>query len=95
MPRTPAAKPSDAAPRKRRKGSQKERILAGIVAAVNDRGYAAGNVTAVIASAGVSRPTFYEYFTDRDECFLAAVEVVHRQLAAEIRPHENGATGYA
>jgi AcrR family transcriptional regulator len=85
MPRTPAAKPPDAAPGKRRKGSQRERILTGIIAAVNDGGYAAANVTAVIGSAGVSRPTFYEYFTDRDECFLAAVEVVHRQLAAEVR----------
>jgi AcrR family transcriptional regulator len=36
----------------------------------------AGNVTVahVVASAGVSRRTFYELFSDREDCFLAAFE---------------------
>ena len=36
-------------------------------------GYARATVSAVIAAAGVSRPTFYEYFAGRDDCFLAAL----------------------
>jgi AcrR family transcriptional regulator len=51
-----------------------------MLAAANRDGYAAANVSAAIAQAGVSRPTFYEYFTDRDDCFLA----VHREIAARL-----------
>jgi AcrR family transcriptional regulator len=61
-----------------RKRTQRERIVSGMIAAANRDGYAGANVSAVIANAGVSRPTFYEYFVDRDDCFLAA----HRDLAA-------------
>jgi AcrR family transcriptional regulator len=41
------------------------------------RGYAGANVAQVIAHAGVSRPTFYEYFDDKDDCFLA----VHHEIS--------------
>jgi AcrR family transcriptional regulator len=44
-----------------------------MVAVANRDGYAHASVSAVIAEAGVSRPTFYEYFSDRDDCFLAAL----------------------
>lgn len=43
-------------------------------------GYAAASVARVIARAGVSRPTFYEYFTDREDCFLST----HRALASDL-----------
>lgn len=48
-------------------------------------GYARATVSAVIATAGVSRPTFYEYFADRDECFLAAVAHSQEQLSRAVR----------
>src|ERR1700679_1120423 len=57
--------------RKARKGTQRERLLDGMLLAAVRRGYAGANVAQVIAQAGVSRPTFYEYFADRDDCFLA------------------------
>ena len=66
-----------------RKSSQRERLLAGMVAAANRDGYADANVSAVIAEAGVSRPTFYDYFSDRDDCFVAAIADMHERLAAE------------
>jgi AcrR family transcriptional regulator len=37
-------------------------------------------VASVIARAGVSKPTFYEYFTDRDGCFTATIEDVPGEL---------------
>jgi AcrR family transcriptional regulator len=55
---------------KDRKSTQRERLLLGMVAAANRGGYAGANVAQVIAHAGVSRPTFYDYFADKDECFL-------------------------
>jgi AcrR family transcriptional regulator len=39
----------------------------------------------VISEAGVSRPTFYDYFTDKDGCFLAAIADVQSRLLAEVR----------
>jgi AcrR family transcriptional regulator len=62
------------AAQKGQKHTQRERLLAGMVAAANQHGYAQATVSAVIEHAGISRPTFYEYFADRDACFLAALE---------------------
>jgi AcrR family transcriptional regulator len=47
------------------------------VMAARRHGYGGATVSEVIERAGVSRPTFYEYFTDRDDCFVAT----HRELA--------------
>jgi len=59
--------------------------LNGVITVANNDGYARANVSAVIAEAGVSRPTFYEYFTDKDECFLAALADIHGRLLKEVR----------
>jgi AcrR family transcriptional regulator len=56
-----------------------------MIATTHRLGYAAANVSEVIAHAGVSRPTFYEYFTDKDDCFCAAHRELSRLLVAEIR----------
>ena len=45
-----------------------------MAACVAEQGYAATTVADVIARAGVSRKTFYEHFSDKDACFLAAWE---------------------
>jgi AcrR family transcriptional regulator len=70
---------------KGRKSTQRERLLAGMVAAANRGGYTGATVSEVIAQAGVSRPTFYDYFADRDECFVACAQDVRSRLLAEIR----------
>ncbi len=61
-----------------RRSTQRERLIAGMVMAARRHGYAGATVSEVIERAGVSRPTFYEYFEDRDACFIAT----HRELAA-------------
>ncbi len=70
---------------KGRKGTQRERLLAGMVASANRDGYANANVSKVIAAAGVSRPTFYEYFSDKEDCFLAALQDIQGRLLADVR----------
>lgn len=52
-----------------------------MVTAANRDGHAGATVSAVIEEAGVSRPTFYEYFEDRDHCFLAALGEAQALLA--------------
>jgi AcrR family transcriptional regulator len=68
-----------------RKSTQRERLIAGMIAAADRYGYAGANVSQVIGHAGVSRPTFYEYFADKDDCFLAAHRELSRLLIWEIR----------
>jgi len=77
--------------RKARKGSQRERLLDGMLLAAVRRGYGGANVAQVIAHAGVSRPTFYEYFADRDDCFLA----VHRDISEQLMGHVEEAVSAA
>jgi AcrR family transcriptional regulator len=60
-------------------GGQKrprERLLASMIETVGERGYAATTVANVIAHAGASRRTFYQQFTDRQACFLAASDQI-------------------
>lgn len=77
--------------RKDRKGTQRERLLEGMLLTSVRRGYAGASVAQVIAQAGVSRPTFYEYFADRDACFLA----VHRDISAQLLEHVSEAVSAA
>jgi AcrR family transcriptional regulator len=67
------------------KRPQRERLLAGMVASANRTGYGGANVSEVIAHAGVSRRTFYAYFADRDECYLATLTDVQQRLLGEVR----------
>jgi AcrR family transcriptional regulator len=73
--------------RKDRKGTQRERLLDGMLVAAVRKGYGGANIAQVIAHAGVSRPTFYEYFSDKDECFLA----VHREISEQLFERVNEA----
>ncbi|HEU4944621.1 MAG TPA: TetR family transcriptional regulator [Solirubrobacterales bacterium] len=65
---------------------QRERLIAGLAAAVAAKGYAAVTLTDITREAKVSRRVFYENFESKEECFLAAFDVVvaHlRELVAE------------
>jgi AcrR family transcriptional regulator len=70
---------------KDRRNTQRQRILAGMVDAANRDGYAGANVSQVISRAGVSRRTFYEYFSDKDACFLQANREIAERLLVHIR----------
>lgn len=66
--------------------NQRERLIAGLASAVAERGYQAVTITDITKQARVSRRVFYENFEGKDECFLAAFDVVvgHiSELAAE------------
>src|ERR1700722_10199942 len=86
MPRRPSAgDPINTPVQNRRKATQRERLLKGMVAAASRDGYAGANVSAVIGEAGVSRPTFYDYFEDRDDCFVATTLDIQEQLLSVVR----------
>jgi AcrR family transcriptional regulator len=70
--------------RKDRKKTQRDRIVAAMIDAVARDGYAATTIANVVATAGVSRPTFYEYFTDKQDAFVVTAAGIHDQLASEV-----------
>ena len=64
--------------------NQQERLIAGSVAAVAEKGFRDATVTDVSAAAGVSRRTFYAYFQTKEECFLATFELLEEHLLAAV-----------
>jgi AcrR family transcriptional regulator len=64
--------------------SQRNRIHRAMVEVVAARGYPATRVVDVIGVAGVSRKTFYELFESKEDCFLAAYDVLLEKLLREI-----------
>lgn len=66
---------------------QRERLIAGLAEAVAEKGYAAVTLSDIVRHAKVSRRVFYANFESKEQCFLAAFEVVvdHlRELVAEV-----------
>jgi AcrR family transcriptional regulator len=54
--------------------SQRGRLVDAIAQVVAEKGYPATTVADVVERAGVSRRTFYEQFSDKEACFLAAYD---------------------
>jgi AcrR family transcriptional regulator len=64
---------------------QRARLLAGAVAAVGELGYERTTVARITARARISRRTFYEMFTGREDCLAGVVDDVVSQLERELR----------
>jgi AcrR family transcriptional regulator len=66
--------------------NQRERLIAALVELSGERPYGEVSIAEIIKKARVSRRTFYEHFKTKEECFLAAFDIVvdHlRDLIAE------------
>jgi AcrR family transcriptional regulator len=63
---------------------QRERLIAATLKATAELGYRRTNVQDVIDRAGVSRPTFYEHFANKEDCFLAAFDTSSQRLRRQI-----------
>jgi len=63
---------------------QRERLLAAMIRTVTQVGYNALTVQNVLTRAGISRPTFYEQFEDKEDCFLAAFDVSAAQMRERV-----------
>jgi len=64
--------------------NQRDRLAAGIIAAVSEFGYHETTISQIAAAAGVSRRTFYSYFNSKEECFFETFDqiVAHICVAA-------------
>jgi AcrR family transcriptional regulator len=63
---------------------QRERLVAAMLRAASELGYRGTNVQDVIERAGVSRPTFYEHFANKEDCFLCAFDLTAARLRERI-----------
>jgi AcrR family transcriptional regulator len=64
--------------------NQRERLIAGLAEAVAENGYAATTIAHITRHAAVSRRTFYEHFSSKDECFVAAYDMVMTELRQRV-----------
>ena len=65
--------------------SQRGRLIDAMAQVVAEKGYPATTVADVVERAGVSRRTFYEQFTDKEACFLAAYDLGLAVVAGRIK----------
>jgi AcrR family transcriptional regulator len=71
--------------------SQRQRLIAAMAHVAAEHGRRAASVEVVCERAGMSRRSFYEHFTDGEQCFVSAVGQAFDQLFAAI----NAAVGAA
>lgn len=64
--------------------NQRERLIAGLAEAVAENGFANTTIAHITRHAAVSRRTFYEHFSSKDECFVAAYDAVLEQLGQRV-----------
>lgn len=57
-------------------GTQRARLIDAVLENVGTRGYLGTTVGHITATAGVSRTSFYQQFTDKQDAFLAAYRVL-------------------
>lgn len=74
------------------RGSQRARLVEGMIQAVAEKGYAAATVADAVRAARVSRGTFYAQFASKEECFLSAyqygIDVIVERIRAAIRAED-------
>jgi AcrR family transcriptional regulator len=64
--------------------TRRQSILEAMVRVVGRQGYKATSVADVIEEADTSRTTFYKYFDDKHDCFLAAYDMVVERVVDEV-----------
>jgi len=62
----------------------RERLLAGMEAAIRHKGLEATTISDVVHQAHVSKRTFYEHFADKEACFLALFVVTSDRIVDAI-----------
>jgi AcrR family transcriptional regulator len=64
--------------------NQRERLVAGLAEAIAENGYSGTTIAHITKHAAVSRRTFYEHFSSKDECFVAAYDTVMNELQERV-----------
>jgi AcrR family transcriptional regulator len=65
--------------------NQRGRMLDAVAQVVSSQGYAAMSVEEIVRAAGVSRRTFYDHFTGKEDAFLQAFDHVTGELLTRVK----------
>lgn len=65
-------------------GGFRQRLLDALAACIAEIGYQKTTVADIVRRARTSRRTFYEYFADRESCFVALLTDTHEDMIARI-----------
>ncbi len=63
---------------------QRSRLLGGAVAAVEELGWSRVTTASIVSRARVSRRTFYDLFSDREDCLLEVLRNTTGRIASEL-----------
>ena len=75
--------------------NQRERILDAVADVVSFAGYAAMSGEEIIATAGVSRRTFYDNFKSKEDAFLTAYNAVGAELSERVQAAYGASESFA
>ena len=79
-----------------REAPHRIRLLHAMAMAVAEKGYAAVTIADVVSQAGVSKRTFYEHFTGKEDCLFSCYAEASDALATVVRAAaEKAGTGPA
>ena len=73
---------------------QRTRIIEALAAEIEERGYRAVTVADIVRRAGVARNTFYENFSSKEGCFLAASEYAVQEALRRVLEAADGVEGW-
>jgi len=60
------------------------RLLLGVAAAVAEKSYSEATIADIVRHSQVSKRTFYEHFTDKEACFLAAYDELSAMVLGNV-----------
>ena len=75
--------------------SQRDRILWALAETMAHKGYVATTVADVLKAAGVSRETFYQQFSSKQDAFMAAFDAAAARVLAQTLERSDPADGAA
>jgi AcrR family transcriptional regulator len=78
------SQPGRAGDRSAAPAGHRERLVAGMAASIQEKGYRETTVADVVRIARTSRRNFYEHFEDRDACFLALFDATNEAMMNEV-----------
>jgi AcrR family transcriptional regulator len=64
--------------------NQRDRLTAGVIATVAASGYHEATITQICRAAGVSRRTFYSYYSSKEACYVEALGRITDYLSATL-----------
>lgn len=79
--------------REEKNALSRQRILEAAVQEFSEKGYAGASLNTVCAEKGISKGIIYHYFKDKDELYLACVQLCFDTLTLYLKEHSDGFQG--